>query len=329
MHRKQPVVAISMGTGAGAGSEFNYENIGTTLNALGLPARRVWRTSWYHVIIAIVTAVGLGLTGIWWILRYLFGEQKIRFVVADLENGGRVISGSRHGEGHKVPPCGIDWVLNALMMVWLGVTHIQTTSACGAIEGGRAEVGTLALIEQTLDAAHRNSTFFWRGPATHTSLADPPPTCFCQNQLLARAAEEADIELGSGVNYVTIDGPPFGNALTSKEWHRNECDVVGQCAHDESRTSHEGQIHYSCLALLSDPDAKEGDEASQEGIDNQLPELMRQAVAVFKQSLVMIYAEDCQPWTCKCEDTLHKATITPPEQLSRYQRRLLRFLLRQ
>ncbi|NQV13406.1 MAG: hypothetical protein HQ530_03830 [Parcubacteria group bacterium] len=329
MQQKQPVVSISMGTGAGAGEEFSRQEIRRILEDLNLPVERVWKTSWYHVIIAIVTAVGLGVTGIGWILRYLCGEQKIRFVVADLQNGGRVVTGSRHGEGHKIPPCGIDWVLNMLMQIWLGVSHIWATSACGAIEGGQAEMGRLALIEQTFDAAHRNSTFFRRGPATHVSLASPPPTCSCQNRFLADAAKGANVKLGPGVNYVTIDGPSFGNALTSKKWRQDGYDVVGQCAHDESRTTHEGGIHYSCLALPSDWDAKEGDEASQEGINNQLPEMMKRAVVIFKRSLVMIYTADCQPWTCKCENTLDNATITPPEQLSRYQRRLLNFLRRE
>ncbi|MBU1178286.1 hypothetical protein KJ903_03615 [Patescibacteria group bacterium] len=321
---KQPVVGIIIGTGAGAGEEFNAQNIRRTLESLDLTVDRVWCTGFYPPLAAIWEANGLSLVGLLWVIRHLLLGAPLEFVVADLTNGGRVVVGSRHGKGHTVPPLGIDWELIMLVLTYFGVSHVWAASACGVIEHGQAKVGVPSLVKQS-GPSYQGTTFFRYGPATHVSMADP--TCTCQDDFLIRMAEKASVVLGPRVSCVTIPGPQFGSRLTSEGWQASRFDVVGQSFDPESRLAREAQVHYSCVAMGVDDDAKEGKEVSQTVVDDAVPALVEAAVKIFKAGLREIFTTDGHhAWDCKCRSSLHKATITGGRALTRRHKLLLRFL---
>ena len=235
---------------------------------------------------------------------------------------------ARHGRGHRLIPSEVPYRANIHAMKVLGVRYLLSFSAVGSL---RQEIAPLDLVlpDQFIDLTkHRASTFFGQGAVAHVSMASP--VCPQVSDALSRAAKQVDTHgagrLHNGGTYVCIEGPQF-SSLAESNWFRSMGgSVIGMTNMPEAKLAREAQIAYATLAMVTDYDCWNPEEAcvsAEMALANLMKNAQRaQAIAV---AAVQILGRE-RPVSA-AHSALSTALVTQPAAMSEATRARLQVLL--
>lgn len=235
---------------------------------------------------------------------------------------------ARHGRGHKLIPSEVPYRANIHAMKTLGVRYLLSFSAVGSL---RQEIAPLDLVlpDQFIDLTrHRVGTFFGQGAVAHVSMANP--VCPQVSGALSRAAMQVDVDgagrLHNGGTYVCIEGPQF-SSLAESNWFRSMGgSVIGMTNMPEAKLAREAQIAYATLAMVTDYDCWNPEEAcvsAEMALANLMKNAQRaQAIAA---AAVQILGRECP--VSAAHSALSTALVTQPAAMSEATRARLQVLL--
>ena len=243
--------------------------------------------------------------------------------------GMRVVFLARHGAGHMFQPRDIPYQANVWAMRQLGVTHLVSLSAVGSLLEGLPP-GRLVIVDDFFDRTNElPRTFFGEpGLVVHVSFGDP--TCNELRPQLFSAARQAGLgeETIHGGTYVCIPGPRFSTHAESRFFQTTVpgAAVVGMTALREASLAREAEMHYACLALVTDYDAWREGEGSVTGemVQRTIRENAGRAEAVIAELAHILSHDSPRVWACGCADALANGAIhtapehIPPELCDRY-----------
>ncbi len=168
----------------------------------------------------------------------------------------------RHGRGHRLSPCGINYRANIDALKRVGVTDVISVSACGSF---REELppGLFVAVDQFVDRTFsRQSSFFGNGCVAHVSMAHPVAPLL-QSRIVA-AAHAENIGIVKGGTYVCMEGPQFSSRAELLGYRAAGYHVIGMTALPEAKLAREAEMSYATLAMVTDYDCWREDEAAVE-----------------------------------------------------------------
>jgi 5'-methylthioadenosine phosphorylase len=159
---------------------------------------------------------------------------------------------SRHGQGHRLSPSGINYRANIDCLKRAGVTHLVTLSAVGSYREGLAP-GQFVLPDQFIDrTVQRESSFFGNGCVAHVPFSHPvSPTLAA---LVAEAAAAEGIPLERGGTAVCMEGPQFSTLAESLAYKAQGFDIIGMTSMPEAKLAREAELPYCMVAMVTDYD---------------------------------------------------------------------------
>ncbi len=190
-----------------------------------------------------------------------WGKPSSELLSGNIE-GTAVVLLSRHGRQHTIPPSRVNNRANIHALRELGCTHILSTTACGSLrqEIGRGE---LVILDQFIDfTRHREITFhdrFEPGELKHTPMADPFDAALRES--LIRAASQEKIPVHPRGTVITIEGPRFSTRAESMMFRAWGADVINMSIAPEAILANEAGIPYASVAMSTDYDSWNMDEA--------------------------------------------------------------------
>lgn len=250
----------------------------------------------------------------------LFGSPSGRLTVGYLRDT-RVVFLARHGVGHVFQPRDIPYQANVWAMRELGVTHLVSLSAVGSL---REELspGRLVVVDDFFDRTNEPPRTFFSEPGLVVHVSFGYPICSELRPQLFSAARQAGLDENTahGGTYVCIPGPRFSTRAESLFFQKNVPDaaVVGMTALREASLAREAEMHYACLALVTDYDAwRDGEESvTGEMVQRTIRENAGRAEAVIAELAHALSHDSSRAVTCGCADALaHGAIHTRPEAI--------------
>lgn len=166
-------------------------------------------------------------------------------------HGMEIVFLKRHGEGHTVPPHGINYRGNIWALKQLGVKRILATGAVGAISP-TYQVGEVALIDQFLDFTKNRSQTFYEGGeqgVLHVDLSQP--YCPELRGILTEAAQIIDLKIKTSGVYVCTEGPRFETPAEIKMFRMLGGELVGMTGVPEVVLARELGMCYTTIALVT------------------------------------------------------------------------------
>lgn len=158
----------------------------------------------------------------------------------------------RHGRGHVHTPSGINYRANIAALKLLGVTHVVAVSAVGSLRE-RYVPGDFLLVDQYIDRSYaREKSFFSAGLVGHVPLSHP--VCGDLAAHCAIAARATGASVHEGGTYVTMEGPQFSTLAESRLYRSWGADVIGMTGMPEAKLAREAELHYACVAMITDYD---------------------------------------------------------------------------
>jgi 5'-methylthioadenosine phosphorylase len=256
-------------------------------------------------------------------VRTPFGSPSDAIMVGTLD-GVKVAFLSRHGRGHKLNPCEINYRANIYALKSLGVTRVVSVSAVGSMKESISP-GNVVLPDQFIDLTKRRpSTFFEGGMVAHVAFGEP--ICGHLAQALAAAGTRVGATLHRGGTYLCMEGPQFSTKAESRLYRQWGVDVIGMTNMPEAKLAREAELCYATMALVTDYDCwHETEEAvTVEAILNTL----HQNVALAKRIVQAVMPSLAAPRACACGQALDNAIVTDRRNLSAAAKKKLRLLTR-
>jgi 5'-methylthioadenosine phosphorylase len=250
-----------------------------------------------------------------------FGQPSDQYIIGRLQ-GVDVVFLARHGRGHKLPACGVNYRANIYGFKSLGCDTLLSVSAVGSMKE-QYRPTDIVIPDQFFDnTKRRESTFFTGTPAVHVDLADP--TCPVLGELLHDSAVAEGANVHKGGTYICIDGPPFSTRAESKTYRGWGVDVIGMTGATEVKLCREAEMCYGTMALVTDYDVwkEDAEDVTIEAIVSILHENAETAKSILKDVILKIPEE--RP--CGCREALKYAIVTHPDAVSDELRRTLHVL---
>jgi 5'-methylthioadenosine phosphorylase len=250
-----------------------------------------------------------------------YGQPSDQYIIGRLQ-GIDVVFLARHGRGHKLPACGVNYRANIHGFKALGCDALLSVSAVGSMKEEYRPTD-IVIPDQFFDnTKRRESTFFTDTPAVHIDLADP--TCPVLSGLLYDSAINEGATAHRGGTYICIDGPPFSTRAESKVYRSWGVDVIGMTGATEVKLCREAEICYGTMALVTDYDVWKEDAADVtiEAIVSILHQNAETAKAILRDVILKVNAER----ECKCRESLRYAIVTHPDEVGDETRRRLHVL---
>jgi 5'-methylthioadenosine phosphorylase len=230
----------------------------------------------------------------------------------------------RHGLHHDLLPSEINFRANIWALKSVGVRTIIGVSAVGSL---REEIrpGDLALPSQYLDFTKglRPASFFGNGLVAHVSTAHP--TCGHTAALIARVAESIGQPIHRDKTYACVEGPRLGTRAESFWLRGAGADLVGMTNVPEAFLALEAQVGYCVITVATDYDCWLDDTSqhvSAEQVIGQFKESLGRVQRLIAGAVAQHLEDDSRP----CRQALKSAVVTPKEQMTSEQRRILEFL---
>lgn len=170
-----------------------------------------------------------------------------------------VMTLSRHGDKHTIPPHAINYRANMLALFDSGATDIIALCTVGLVTELCAP-GEIAVPDQILDYTWgREHTVFdgSDGVVDHIDFTEP----FSQDlrEDLLAAAKAAEVSCYDGGVYAATQGPRLESAAEVDRLERDGADYVGMTAMPEAAIAAELGMGYACFALGVNRAAGRGD----------------------------------------------------------------------
>ncbi len=261
--------------------------------------------------IGIIGGSGLynleGFTNQRWVkVKTPFGPPSDALLTGQLA-GREVVFLPRHGRGHRLLPGELNHRANLWAMKKLGVAWIISVSAVGSLQR-KYQPCDIVLIDQFLDRTKRDfeHTFFGRGIVGHIAFAEP--ICEELRVLLLKSARASKARVHDGGTYVNMEGPAFSTRAESMTNHQLGYDVIGMTTLGEAKCAREAEIAYATLAMITDYDCWNVDEAhvTVEMVIANLTRNAATAKAIVARTVAQIPATPDWP----CHSALAKAIMT-------------------
>jgi 5'-methylthioadenosine phosphorylase len=261
--------------------------------------------------IGIIGGSGLyhieGFTNQKWVtVKTPFGAPSDQLLTGQLA-GREVVFLPRHGRGHRIMPSELNHRANLWAMKKLGVQWIISVSAVGSLQS-KYKPRDIVLPDQFFDRTKRSfeHTFFGRGIVAHVAFADP--ICEELRQLLLRTGRKLGAKVHDGGTYVNMEGPAFSTRAESVANRRAGFDVIGMTNLGEAKCAREAEIAYSNMAMITDYDCWNTDEAHVT-VDIVLDCLRRNAEMAKKIVAATVPLIPGEPnWPC--HSALHNSIMT-------------------
>jgi len=188
-----------------------------------------------------------------------FGPTSDRLLTGRLA-GRDVVFLPRHGRGHRILPSELNHRANVWAMKKLGVSWIISVSAVGSLQP-QYQHRDIVLVNQFLDRTKKSAehTFFGRGIVAHIAFAHP--ICEELRQLLLQTCRKLGATAHDGGTYVNMEGPAFSTKAESLTNHHAGYDVIGMTNLGEAKCAREAEIAYATLAMVTDYDCWNEEEA--------------------------------------------------------------------
>jgi 5'-methylthioadenosine phosphorylase len=238
--------------------------------------------------------------------------------------GREIVFLPRHGLHHDLLPSEINFRANIWALKSVGVRTIIGVSAVGSL---RQEIGPgdLALPSQYLDFTKglRAGSFFGNGLVAHVSTARP--TCWHTAALIARVAESIGQPIHGDKTYACVEGPRLGTRAESFWLRAAGADLVGMTNVPEAFLALEAQIGYCVITVATDYDCWLEDSSqhvSAEQVMGQFKESLGRVQRLIARTVAEYVDDESRP----CRRALKAAVVTPTEQLTPEQKKLLDFL---
>ena len=178
-----------------------------------------------------------------------YGKPSAPLIVGRIA-GVEAIFLARHGEGHKIPPHGINYRANLKALADAGVTQVIAIAAVGAMAPWFAP-GEIAvpidLIDYTHGRAHTYSDGESGSKLEHVEMTHPYTPALRSALFIAAGHAEVDVS-GQGVMAVT-QGPRLETPAEIQRLLRDGCDMVGMTGMPEAALAAELGIAYACIAV--------------------------------------------------------------------------------
>jgi len=230
----------------------------------------------------------------------------------------------RHGLHHDLLPSEINFRANIWALKTVGVRTIIGVSAVGSL---REEIrpGDLALPSQYLDFTKglRAASFFGKGLVAHVSTAHP--TCAHTAALIGRVAQSIGQPIHRDKTYACVEGPRLGTRAESFWLRGAGADLVGMTNVPEAFLALEAQMGYCVITVATDYDCWL-DDASQHVSAEQVIGQFRESLGRVQKLIAKAVAEYVEDESRPCRQALKAAVVTPREQLTPEQKKVLDFL---
>jgi 5'-methylthioadenosine phosphorylase len=223
--------------------------------------------------------------------------------------GVRLVFLPRHGQGHRVPPSGVNARANIDALKQAGCTEVLSLSAVGSLRE-HLPPGTFVLVDQFIDRTfERTKSFFGEGCVAHVSMAKP--VCPRLAALAAEAGRRAGAPVVEGGTYLVMEGPQFSTKAESELYRLWGCDVIGMTNMPEAKLAREAELPYASVAMVTDYDCWRDDVAHVE-VGDILAHLNSNAVRA-KALVTHLVAQMTGPRPpCPIDTALDGAIITDP-----------------
>ncbi len=167
---------------------------------------------------------------------------------------------ARHGRHHSLLPGEINYRANIWGFRKLGCSWLLSASACGSMKETYRPTD-IVLPDQFIDLTKRRvSTFFGGGCVAHVSFAHPVSAVLLDALGAAAKAEGAVCHRGG--TYLCMEGPQFSTKAESLLYRSWGVDVIGMTNATEAKLSREAGIAYASIALVTDYDSWNEEEAA-------------------------------------------------------------------
>jgi 5'-methylthioadenosine phosphorylase len=253
-----------------------------------------------------------------------FGPPSSPIVLGVL--GGREVAFlARHGLHHDLLPSEINFRANIWALKSVGARTVIGVSAVGSL---REEIrpGDLSLPSQYVDFTKgiRASSFFGRGIVAHVSTAQP--VCRSTADLIARVARSLGTPVHENKTYACVEGPRLGTRAESFFLRSAGADLVGMTNVPEAFLAVEAQVGYCTISLATDYDCWL-DDASQHVSAERVIALFHENLGRVQQLIAGAVAEYVEDESRPCRHALKTAILTPREQMTDEQKKIVDFLL--
>lgn len=243
----------------------------------------------------------------WVKVKTPFGAPSDELLTGEVA-GREVVFLPRHGRNHHLLPSELNHRANIWAMKKLGVAWIVGVSAVGSLQNSYRP-RDIVFVNQFVDRTKKSAehTFFGRGIVAHVAFAHP--VCDELRRTLMRSARALKARIHDGGTYVNMEGPAFSTQAESIANHKAGHAVIGMTNLGEARCAREAEIAYATMAMVTDYDAWEPDEAHVT-VDLVIENLRRnaeQAKAILAHAIPRIAREQ----TCSCHQSLSQAILTP------------------
>ncbi|OWY15805.1 methylthioadenosine phosphorylase [Thioclava sp. JM3] len=254
-----------------------------------------------------------GLEGAEWVtVETPFGAPSDQVLTGSLD-GVKMAFLPRHGRGHVETPTTVPYRANIAAMKQLGVTDLVAVSAVGSLKEAYAP-GDFLIVDQYIDRTFaREKTFFGPGMVGHVSVAHP--VCAELSTACAEAARKTGVTVHEGGTYVAMEGPQFSTKAESELYRQWGADVIGMTGMPEAKLAREAELHYACVAMITDydcwhPDHDAVDVAQVVAVAMKNADKARALVAALP-GLLNGAAGDC---ATGCTRALDSAIMTAPDK---------------
>ncbi|OWY00953.1 S-methyl-5'-thioadenosine phosphorylase [Thioclava sp. IC9] len=248
----------------------------------------------------------------WVTVETPFGAPSDQVLTGSLD-GVKMAFLPRHGRGHVETPTTVPYRANIAAMKQLGVTDLVAVSAVGSLKEAYAP-GDFLIVDQYIDRTFaREKTFFGPGMVGHVSVAHP--VCAELSTACAEAARKTGVTVHEGGTYVAMEGPQFSTKAESELYRQWGADVIGMTGMPEAKLAREAELHYACVAMITDydcwhPDHDAVDVAQVVAVAMKNADKARALVAALP-GLLNGAAGDC---ATGCTRALDSAIMTAPDK---------------
>jgi 5'-methylthioinosine phosphorylase len=201
------------------------------------------------------------------IVRTPYGEPSSPLVIGEL-GCQETIFLPRHGEGHRIPPHGVNYRANIWALKSLGVKEIIAIASVGGISSP-FEPGSICVPNQIIDYTYGRKNTFYDGirsegeeqiegeAVKHIDFTEPYAAHL--RALCLKSAQDVGISLIDGGVYAAVQGPRLETAAEINRLEKDGASIVGMTGMPEAALAKELGIHYASLCPIANYAAGRGD----------------------------------------------------------------------
>ena len=227
------------------------------------------------------------------IVRTPYGEPSGPLSFGDI-GGKQVVFLPRHGNGHTIPPHGINYRANIWALQSQGVKDIVAVATVGGI-ADELGPGVIALPHQIIDYTHGRKNTFFDGmraegdqQVKHVDFTHP----YSQDLrvLCLKAAEKIGETVVDGAVYGAAQGPRLETAAEINRMDRDGASIVGMTGMPEAALARELEVRYAAICPVANHAAGRGksqNEIKYEEINETLEVTMARIRNILEQVVAM------------------------------------------